>query len=124
MVEAAEDTRAGRGRVVEGRLSRPGTRLAPHCSPVAPSLSATVSRGEAAAWGWGSRGKVDKAGGERRPREHHDARECRGGGRKGGRGPAPAPSSVTLVGGGEEAVERRRRRSQGREVGEDEGGRR
>ena len=75
MVEAAEDTRAGRGRVVEGRLSRRGTRLAPHRSPVAPLLSATVSCGEVAARGWGSHGKEEKAGGERRPREHHATRE-------------------------------------------------
>ena len=74
MVEAAEDTRAGRGRVVEGRLSRRGTCLAPHRSPVAPLLPATVSRGEAAARGWGSGGK-ERAGGERRAREHRTAQE-------------------------------------------------
>ena len=57
-----------------GAGHRPGTRLAPHRSPVAPSLPATVSRGEAAAQGWGSGGK-ERAGGERRPRERRVAQE-------------------------------------------------
>jgi len=38
--------------------------MAPHHSPVAPSLPATISRGEAAAREWGSGGKEERAGGE------------------------------------------------------------
>ena len=56
-----------------------------------PSLPATVSRGETAARGWGSGGKKEKVGGERRPRE-------RRGGEKEDEGPRGASGAGAELG--------------------------